>query len=63
MDACLGQKVKSILVAKLVMEINNQVRGNLPLGVYSCILCLWLCGGDDESLFLAIALLNLWLKI
>lgn len=62
MDACLGQRVKSILVAMLFMEINNQVRGNLPLGVYFCILGLQLCGGDGENLFLAIALLILWFK-
>lgn len=36
--ACLGQRVKSLVVAKLFMEINNQVRGNLSLGVYFCLL-------------------------
>lgn len=59
---CLGQRVKSILVAKLFMEISNQERGNLPLGVHFCILCLWFCGGDGQSLFLAIALLISWFK-
>lgn len=56
-------KDKSIPIAKMSVEINKKMRGNLPLGVHFCICYLQFCGRDGESPFLAVALPNLWFKI